>query len=275
MMEQHQHDYREYGFCVVPKVVPEEYIHAVHQEAFRVLHQQCQRFELGVQSTNDCQADCLAAMKVLLQTDVQAYLSTLRLLAKLPSVRRLMSSTQIEAVVRKMGCSVPTVSESPVFHVISEQLRIPNGYFGFEPHQDWTSIQGALDVMVCWVPLVDVSPTSFPLMLIPKSHKQGMLAGEIEDNAYKVDQTCIHEDDFIPVVAKAGDIVLMTGWTVHKTGVEGCSGFRLALSNRWEDASEPHFVERNYPCAYKKYVHREWITPGFPSLQQIQKALFD
>ena len=70
-----------------------------------------------------------------------------------------------------MGCAVPTIPESPVFHVISEQLRIPNGYFGFEPHQDWTSIQGALDVMVCWVPLVDVSATT-PLMLVPESKKR-------------------------------------------------------------------------------------------------------
>lgn len=272
MQAHHQH-YLEYGYCVVPNVVPSELIQTVYQEVLQVIGQQHARFGLVCAQTGDLEKDCLESMRLLLNRDVQAYLSTLRLLAKLPSVRRLTASPSIESVVRNMGCAVPTIPESPVFHVISEQLRIPNGYFGFEPHQDWTSIQGALDVMVCWVPLVDVSATNFPLMLVPESHKKGMLPGEIEDNAYKVDQSCIQEDQFVSVVANAGDIVLMTGWTIHKTGVDGCAGFRLALSNRWEDASEPHFVERNYPCAYKKYVHREWITPGFPDFEQIQEAL--
>ena len=58
----------------------------------QVLDQQHIRFGLVRVSTGDVQKDCLEAMRLLLNTDVQAYLSTLRLLAKLPSVYRLMSS---------------------------------------------------------------------------------------------------------------------------------------------------------------------------------------
>jgi len=253
----------ENGFLVVKGVLSVSKVEEVLSEANSIIQVQLKRF--GIAYTDGL----FDNMKLLLERDASAYLSSLRLMAKLAAVRRLISSECIESVLRELGCQTPTIPESPSFHVMSDQLKIPNGYFGFDAHQDWTSIQGALNVLVCWVPLVPITVENFPLLVLPRSNQQGMLEGVIQDNAYHVDQTLIDHDAFVPAIADVGDIVLMTGWTVHKSGVENCSGFRLAVSNRWEDAQEPTFVERNYPCAYKKYVHRELITPDFPSHKQI------
>ena len=91
MQAHHQH-YLEYGYCVVRNVVPSEMIQTVYQEVLEVIHQQHVRFGLVCQQTGDLEKDCLESMRLLLNRDVQAYLSTLRLLAKLPSVRRLTAS---------------------------------------------------------------------------------------------------------------------------------------------------------------------------------------
>ncbi len=255
--------FAEEGFLVVKEVLPKTMIEEVLQDANEIVCAQLKRF--GIESSESL----FDNMQSLLTQDVAAYLGSLRLMAKLSSVRRLTTSKEIEMVLRKLGCQTPTNSESPSFHVMSERLKIPNGYFGFDAHQDWTSIQGALDVVVCWVPLVPITPENFPLLVLPGSNQQGMLKGAIQDNVYHVEQGLIDHSAFVPALADVGDIVLMTGWTVHKSAVKGCSGFRLAVSNRWEDAQEPTFVKRNYPSAYKKYVHREWITPEFPSHEQI------
>ena len=105
--------------------------------------------------------------------------------------------------------------------------------------------------MVCWVPLVDVSATN-SMMLVPESHKR-MLPGEIEDNAYKVIRV-IQDDQFVSVVANAGDIVLMTGWTMQNWCGWVC-WISVGTVKPWEDASEPYFVERN--IRVHKYVHRK------------------
>ncbi|QTN30431.1 phytanoyl-CoA dioxygenase family protein [Rhodoferax sp. AJA081-3] len=38
------------------------------------------------------------------------------------------------------------------------------------PHQDYWSVQGSLDGVVVWMPLVDVDKENFPLEVIPQSH---------------------------------------------------------------------------------------------------------
>jgi ectoine hydroxylase-related dioxygenase (phytanoyl-CoA dioxygenase family) len=261
-----QDSYRSNGFVIGKRLLNTESITHIKKQAHRIICKQLERFEITTQN------DLLTDMNLLLQKDVSAYLGSLRLLAKMGCVRNLISSQVIEEAVQDLGCQLATISESPVFHVISDSLKIPNGYFGFSAHQDWTSIQGALDVIVVWIPLHPVNKRTFPLMVIPKSNQKGLFAGIIEENVYKVDESQIDSSQFIPIEADIGDVVFMSGWTVHKTGVEKCSGFRLAISNRWEDAEEPHFIQRDYPSAYKKWVQREWITPDFPSLSQIQQS---
>ena len=177
MQALHQH-YLDYGYCVVPNVVPSEMIQTVYQEVLQVIRQQHARFCLICAQTGDLEKDCLASMKLLLNQDVQAYLSTLRLLAKLPSVRRLTASPAIESVVRNMGCAVPTIPESPVFHVISEQLRIPTGTLGLSPiktgpHPRRTRCDGLLGAASGCV------GDQFSIDASSRVSQKGMLPGEL------------------------------------------------------------------------------------------------
>jgi len=259
--------YRDQGYCVVPDLVPPEAISAALAGIRMVLRQQLGRFDLV--ETGDLEVD----MARLLERDVDAYLASLRLGAKLAVVRRILSDVEIEKVCQTLGCRVPTISLDPLFHVMSERLQIPGGYFGFEAHQDWTSIQGALDAITIWLPLLPVTGTSFPLELIPGSHQRGLIEGQITPNLYHVASDQAPDHAFQPMELVPGDVVFMSVWTVHRTRIDGCHGLRMALSNRWEDASEPTFVARDYPCAYKKSVQREWITPDFPSRQAILQGL--
>lgn len=234
------------------------------QQFHEIINLQLARFEPP-------QQDMPADMQALLQASQSAYLAALRRSAKLAAISKCLTHDNIVEATSELGIELPTISSEPVLHINSDRLRIPGGYYGFDAHQDWTSIQGSLDVMVVWVPLTKVTATNFPLMVIPRSHTNGLLDGEITNNVYKINERCYQESEFIPVVAEPGDVVFMTGWTVHKTGVENCTGLRISASTRYENAAEPTFVEREYPCAYTRSVAREMMTPGFPEKKQIKK----
>ncbi len=214
------------------------------------------------------EATVRANMEALLGADVKAYLAAARHAAKLVSLQRLVSSPAITALVESFGISTPTIPSMPVVHIMCETLKIPGGYFGIAPHQDWPSIQGGLDTMTMWLPLMDVDAACFPLEVIPGSHLRGLWEGEVTDYALEIREGFV-ESDFVPVPVERGDVVIFSGFTVHRTALRDCRGLRIASSTRYENSAEATFVARNYPCAYRRTVERELIHKDFPAAEQV------
>ena len=156
-------------------------------------------------------------MEALLAADVKAYLAAARHAAKLVSLQRLVSCPRDRRAGRAFGIQTPTMPTMPVVHIMSDRLKIPGGYFGIAPHQDWPSIQGGLDTITMWVPLLDVGSKQFPIEVIPASHLRGLWEGEIADNALEIRKGFV-DSDFVSVPVARGDVVIFSGFTVHRTG---------------------------------------------------------
>jgi ectoine hydroxylase-related dioxygenase (phytanoyl-CoA dioxygenase family) len=260
-------EYRRDGYCVVRGVLPRAAVEEVLVETDRLFALQLQR--LGRRPRAYQNEDTVRTnLEALLGADVKAYLAAARLAAKLASLQRLTASKPVVDLVESFGIATPTIATTPVLHIMGDTLRIPGGYFGVAPHQDWPSIQGGLDTITMWVPLMDVGPKQFPVEVIPGSHLRGLWEGEITHNALEIRKGFV-ESDFIPVAADRGDVLLFTGFTVHRTSLRGCSGLRVASSTRYENSGEPTFIDRNYPCAYKRSVARELMVKGFPTAEQV------
>jgi hypothetical protein len=255
------------GYAVVRGVLPPAAVEAVLVDSDRLFALQLRRLGRHPVAYRD-QATVRANMESLLQADVAAYLATARHAAKLASLQRLVSSPEIVDLVGGLGIETPTIPSAPVLHIMGDTLKIPGGYFGIAPHQDWPSIQGGLDTITMWVPLMDVGPRQFPVELIPGSHRRGLWPGVITNNALEI-RDGIAETDWVSVPAGRGDVLIFTGFTVHRTAVDGCSGLRIASSTRYENAAEPTFIARNYPCAYKRTVDRELLHKDFPAPEQV------
>lgn len=153
------------------------------------------------------------------------------------------------------------LSGAQIFHIMSNYLKIPDGYFGLGAHQDFDSLQGSLDGVVVWVPLVDIDENLFPVEIIPGSHKKGPLPQlKLTTGAgWQVQPEYFNEADFIPVKCKMGDIVFMNTFTIHKSSQKGDDRLRLAFSSRYENGIEPTFIKRCYPTGYTRGVHREQL----------------
>jgi ectoine hydroxylase-related dioxygenase (phytanoyl-CoA dioxygenase family) len=119
-------------------------------------------------------------------------------------------------------------------------------------HQDFPSVQGSLDGVVVWFPLVDVDRDNFPLEIIPRSHKLGLLPTINHGEAtWEVKPGSYNEADFLPIEAKAGDVLFMSVFMIHRSSLEGKPGsFRLAMSTRFDNGDEPTFVDLCVPTNF-------------------------
>jgi hypothetical protein len=275
-MRKHVQRYRTEGFCIVRGLLPAKACRRVLREMDAVVAGQLETVGLPARPFRD--EDSLHRnMQRLFAADRDVYLAAVRHLNKLLSVQQLLVHEKILSVTAELGLALPSVPTGPVVSIMSDKLRIPGGYFGLAPHQDWTSMQGSLDAVVVWTPLTRVARKNFPLELIPGSHVRGVWDGDNTDSAREIRPDLYQDGDFVPLEARPGDVAFLTSFTVHRTGTRRgareCAGLRIACNSRLENSAEPTFARRHFPCAYKRSVERELITPGFPTAEQVVRAI--
>jgi hypothetical protein len=264
--------YRESGLAVIPGVLPVDRLDRIARDMHCTYERQLERLGLPAAPWSG-RASLLQNMERLLQADVKVYLAATRHNARLASLQQLVVSDAVLSIAATLGLCATSLPTSPVLHVMGDTLRIPGGYHGVATHQDWPVVQGSLDAVTMWFSLFDVTPQTYPLQLIPGSHRRGVWPGRITDHTSEVDPAAYVDADFITATVARGDLLVFTGFTVHRTAVKDCTGLRIAASMRYENTAEPSFVEREYPCAYQRTVIREVLFPGFPSAMQVDGAL--
>lgn len=236
------------GFVLAKGLIPIDVITKVMSEVEAVVDRQMRIFELT--PTSDSLHDKLAAIHA---HDIASYLKLISALSRLLVFEHILHHPNIIDVLnRELGYQSLFKPDGTIFNLMSKRLRIPNGYFGFEPHQDWATTQGSEESMVIWVPLVDVDEHRFPLQVLPGSHQQGLLP--LEDLGYvrATRAECFDEADFINVTCEAGDVIFMDSYMLHRTGKQGDERLRIACSTRFDRGDNTEFVRQGYPCAIRK-----------------------
>ncbi len=262
--------YRRDGYCVVPRLLTHDAVDETLGEIELVVRTQLETLRI------DGGPSLYGAMELLLVADVDRYLAAVRQANKLLSVQELLFHRSIRRWLAALGIDMPSVPTGPVVSIMSDCLRVPGGYFGLAPHQDWASMQGSLDAVIVWTPLTDVTAAQFPLDVIPQSHRRGLWEGTISESNREIDPSQYADEDFVSLEVKRGDVVFMSAFTVHRTGLthrgEPCRGLRIACNTRVENTLEPTFVERQFPCAYGRTVKRELMTPDFPQPSDMERV---
>lgn len=221
------------------------------------------------------ESDILADMQQLLKMDLERYKRVVGSLWRKIEIFNLMNHSKIISLLKEQfGWKDIFLPGGQVVHIMAKELEIPDGYFGLVPHQDFPSVQGSLDGVVVWLPLVNVDRNNYPMEVIPGSHFDGVLsAREHSNSTWETDTSRYSEGDYVPVEVNVGDVVFMSLFTIHRTSKRGEAGrFRLAASTRFDDADEKTFIERCYPTAYTRTVRREQYFPGFPTAAQVAKV---
>ena len=243
------------GFIIAKSLIDEHFILDIVENLKKNFDNKLK--SLGLNEPNEI----YESMRLLHKCDIEAYKKTVGSLWRKMSVFNLTHHIKLQNYVKKnFNWTDIALPGGQVVHIQANCLKIPNGYFGVSAHQDFPSIQGSLDGLVIWIPLVDIDFNRFPLEVIPGSHKQGILPSiKNKITTWEIDPNYYKEDDFIPLECKVGDVVLMSYFTVHRTSKNGDDRLRIACSTRYDNPNEKSFIERGYPSAYIRTVNREQI----------------
>ena len=258
------------GYIVARNILDRSVLSTINAEISELFAIQLRRRGLSVDPGESREAFQQNALR-LLQADVGAYISTARLTQMLPSVHRLLICDPILDLARELGLEFPVISTRASIHIMSEVLKIPNGYHKSPPHQDWRSMQGSLDSIVLWMPTTPVSAKSHPLEVIPKSHLLGLLDTVQHIMTPTVSDARITEDQYVAVPMEPGDVIVFSSFLVHRTSEEDDGLTRIALSGRFNNAAEETYAAHGFPTPYKYSYQTDLIVKDFPTAADLAK----
>lgn len=159
----------------------------------------------------------------------------------------------------------PSVCGKPCLFFNSPHLAKTKGHYMTPIHQDWYSMQGSLDSVVLWAPLVDVNKDIGALKVIPASHKKGIYKADKDEWYSHIIDSEYNEDDIIFAEMEAGDLLLFNSFLIHGSGNNITDRARWSIQLRFNNLAEGTFVQRGYPYPY---THR-------PTLERLYDKNFE
>jgi len=261
--------FRRDGFLVLRNQIPADAIDACLEEIRIIFNQMAARFDVEPAVSIDM-THLSETMASLLRRDVEAYLAAAKLAQHMVSLHRMGCDETLIKPLRALGLDAPIISTRPVLFFMSEVLKIPGGYHKTPPHQDWRSVQGSLDGVVAWVPFSSADRFNYPLEVLRGSHLLGLLPSIEDAFGHRVDEIALPERAFTTLEVERGDLVLFSCFLVHRTGEAGGDLARFAASFRFNNMTEPTFVDRGYPNPYVYRPDLKILTPNFPDTRQLQ-----
>lgn len=264
--------FRNRGYLALPGFVDVRTVDTIREDAKAAFAIQLRRKGLlDLESPSD--NEFLSAMERLFRQDMATFVNTGKQVQHLMSLHAWSTSDEVRELLREVGMGFPCISTRPVLYFNSPRLAAREEYWRVFPHQDWRSMQGSLDSMVIWMPLVDVDRQLGALEVIPGSHLQGLVAEEMVSGFGRIPPERVREEDFVPVECRKGDVLLFSSFLVHRSGTMTRDDIRWSCHFRYNNLSEKSFVDRGFPHPYLYKPTEELLTPDFPAAEQVAGAL--
>lgn len=261
------------GYVVARGALGRDALQAVLADCRAILRLQAERHAIEGAAAEGEAFD--RALPALFRASMPSYLAAAKLTQYLPSLHRLGIDDALLGLIRRLGIARPVISTRPVVHIVSDELKVPGGYHRTPPHQDWRSVQGSLDALVAWLPLVETGGETSPLEVAPGSHRLGLLPAVPHPFGTTVAEGPVPDDVFVPLEAAPGDVVVFSMFLVHRTGSSRAPGVRWAASFRYNNLDEPSFIARDFPNPYIYRPRDELLLDGFPTEQDIRRTFGD
>jgi phytanoyl-CoA hydroxylase len=242
--------YRRDGFVIAPGLIAQAELDAVADDIHGIFSRRARVVGSAVPKGND-QAAFSRLLLDLFARDRASYIAAARQAQYLASVHRVGLADAILSLLADIGVEVPSQSTRPSILFMADGLRIEGGYHKTPTHQDWRSVQGSLDCVTLWLPMYDVGLDDYPLEVAPGSHRLGLLPSTDDPFGHRIVESHVPDEHaFRPLTLGRGDLLVFSGFLVHRTGARGGDLVRVALNYRFNNAAERTYIERNYPIPY-------------------------
>lgn len=188
------------------------------------------------------------------------------------SLHKLSLENKIIEKIQKLGIKSPIISTRPVLYFNHPDLAKEKVYHTVEAHQDWRSMQGSLNSMVVWIPLIDINKSLGALEILPGSHLHGLRTNNVDHGFGMVSLTENEKANLKSVEVKVGDILIFSSFLIHQSGNNISNEPRWSCHFRYNDLDENTFIERGFAHAYIYKPIDNLITKNFPSQENINKT---
>jgi hypothetical protein len=257
------------GFVVLRDFLPQSAVAEVAEDALRVFQLQLAHHGLLTNPSPPLGA-VEASMFDLFDRHLDDFINCGKQVQHLISLHRLALDRRIVDVLLELGLAFPNISTRPVLFFNHRRLAKKEVYWKVAAHQDWRSMQGSLNSVVVWVPLVDIGLDLGTLQVVPASHREGLITDRVEDSFGMVDR--YRDDDFVSVELRRGDALFFSSFLVHRSGQNSTAAVRWSCHFRYNDLREPTFLGRGFPHPYLYKPLDTLLTPDFPSAEQVRAA---
>lgn len=264
-----KHTFNKDGFVLLPSLFSRHEVEQVRQDAKDVfIRQMMSHGTLAVSTPTEAEFE--SALYRFFTEEQAAFINCGKHIQHLVSLHRLGVDERVLELMRAYGMEVPCISTRPVLFFNSRHLATKEAYWKTPPHQDWRSIQGSLNSLVLWLPLVDIDHSLGALEIIPGSHRKGLLSTRLDESFGVVDN--IPDEEFVPVPVSAGDGLLFSTFLIHRSGNNTTPSIRWSCHFRYNDLAEDTFIRRCYPHTYLYKPKDDIITPGFPDASELERV---
>lgn len=196
----------------------------------------------------------------------------LKTIQKFPEIYQIGSSKKIFKYLKKLGIKEPVYSTDPLImmHHESTNMALGGDYAPF--HQDWRSVQGSLNCIVLWIPLIDIIPRMGSITYIPGSHKEGLLPTQKHPWFREISSKYTEKFKDTEQIISKGDGFMFSSFLVHKSKENNSKKIRVSLQFRYNDLSEENYIKRGYPCNYIHAIpNKRILRKDIPSKTDILK----
>ena len=187
------------------------------------------------------------------------------------SLHALSLHKKIIELLHVIGLASPVISTRPVLYFNHQRLAKEKVYYKVDAHQDWRSMQGSLNSVILWVPLIDISRELGALEILPGSHLQGLRADHIDHGFGMVTLSESEKAELMPIEVKKGEALLFSSFLIHQSGENITNSPRWSCHFRYNDLDEHSFITRKYAHPYTYKPTEELITPNFPKIEDISR----
>lgn len=251
--------YKKYGFLIVKNLFDKQIIENILNQAQNIY--KTQMFNLKIIDTLEINNQIFEEqIKILFENHFNIFLNCGKQCQHIIDLWKLSIDNKILDIVKFLGVKTPIVSTRPVLFSKNDiNHTIP-------AHQDWASMQGSINSIVCWTPLIDINQNLGAIALVPKSHREGLLSYEKQNSFGLVDK--FKDDDFLSFDVKQGDALFFSSFLVHKSGNNITKNIRWSCHFRYNDLDERTFQENGYPHAYIYKPVDELLIKDFDTLEE-------
>jgi len=262
--------YRESGFILLKEFFPKEEIERIHREAKEIFSLQMHRLGL-IDSNTPCDSEFEAGMFKLFELDLPTFTNCGKQAQHLISLHRLSLDERILSALKNLGLAFPNISTRPLLYFNAKRLAKKEVYWRLDVHQDWRSMQGSLDSVVVWLPLIDIDKNLGALEIYPGSHKWGLLEADMVDG-YGHLRSQLDKAKLVSMEVQRGDVLFFSSLLVHQSGTNISQSIRWSCHFRYNNLLDPTFIKRGFPHPYLYKPQEDLITPDFPSPNEVQET---